>query len=82
MAVFDYKLLKEQMKFNEENKVEYFIGVDCYDKNHSAYCLMRHVKGNPDVFILAKTMKKDEDFKTEVENLAQYFNAEIIGEVK
>lgn len=58
----------------------YSIGVDVSD-DEQAYCLMRSHKnfGTGTEVILCNVRHDREEFKAEVENLAQYFGAEIIG---
>lgn len=60
-------------------KAEYVIGVDTYDKDALAYCLGRRVDG---VFetLLSRTMSNESEFNQEVQNIAKYFNAEIISD--
>ena len=55
---------------------EYVIGVDTYDKNALAYCFGRKVDGVFEI-MLSKTMRDENEFKQEVENLAKYFNADV-----
>tara|TARA_R100000541_G_C1868980_1_gene80495 strand:- start:56 stop:349 length:294 start_codon:yes stop_codon:yes gene_type:complete len=55
---------------------EYVMGVDTYDKDALAYCFGRKVDGVFEI-ILAKTMRDENEFKQEVENLAKYFNADV-----
>ena len=54
----------------------YAIGVDTYDKKALAYCLSRKVDGVVEI-LLCKTMRDENEFKQEVENLAKYFNADV-----
>jgi len=60
-------------------KEEFFIGVDSYDKDALAYCLIRK-SGEERTIVLCNTRRNEADFNQEVENLAMYFNAEIIRE--
>jgi len=55
---------------------EYVMGVDTYDKNALAYCFGRKVDGVLEI-MLSKTIRDEEEFKQEVENLAKYFNADV-----
>ena len=55
---------------------EYVMGVDTYEKDALAYCFGRKVDGVFEI-ILAKTMRDENEFKQEVENLAKYFNADV-----
>ena len=55
---------------------EYVMGVDTYDKDALAYCFGRKVDGVFEV-MLSKTMRDENEFKQEVENLAKYFNADV-----
>lgn len=55
---------------------EYVIGVDTYDKEAFAYCFGRKVDGVFEI-MLAKTMRDENEFKQEVENLTKYFNANV-----
>lgn len=58
---------------------QYIIGVDTYDKNMLAYCLMRkNMETKLSEVVLAKTIRDEKAFKEEVKNLAKYFNAKII----
>lgn len=57
---------------------EYFISVDTYDEDAPAYCFGRKVDGVFEI-ILAKTMRDENEFKQEVDNLAKYFNADVIS---
>lgn len=56
---------------------EYVIGVDTYDKDALAYCFGRKVDGVFEI-MLSKTMRDEKEFKQEVENLAKYFNANVL----
>lgn len=55
---------------------EYVMGVDTYDKDALAYCFSRKVDGVFEI-MLTKTMRDENEFKQEVENLAKYFNADV-----
>jgi len=74
--VFD--ILKDFKPIN----YQYIIGVDTYDENMSAYCLMRRGSDSDCIIevLLAKNMHKihQKEFMEEVENLAKYFNAVTI----
>ena len=61
-------------------KPHYVIGVDTYDNDALAYCFGRRVNGVFEI-MLAKTMCDENKFKQEVENLAEYFKADVIKEV-
>ena len=52
------------------------MGVDTYDKDALAYCFGRKVDGVFEI-MLTKTMRDENEFKQEVENLAKYFNADV-----
>ncbi len=54
----------------------YVMGVDTYDKDALAYCLSRKVDGVIEI-LLCKTMRDENEFKQEVENLSKYFNADV-----
>lgn len=71
---------KEMKAFFEKATIkqpEYVIGVDTYDKDALAYCFGRKVDGVFEI-ILIKTMRDENEFKQEVENLAKYFNADVL----
>ena len=36
--------------------IEYYIGVDVYEKDTSSYCLVRHVNGIPEI-LLSKVLR-------------------------
>jgi len=55
---------------------EYIMGVDTYDKDALAYCFGRKVDGVFEI-MLSKTMRDENEFKQEVENLAKHFNADV-----
>jgi hypothetical protein len=55
---------------------EYVMGIDTYDKDTLTYCFGRKVDGVFEI-MLAKTMRDENEFKQEVENLAKYFNADV-----
>jgi Rod binding domain-containing protein len=59
---------------------EYVMGVDTYDKDALAYCFGRKVDGVFEI-MLTKTMRDENEFKQEVENLAKYFNADVFRSV-
>lgn len=61
-------------KENPTKEPKYIIGIDTYDKNNSAYCLMKKNEDHIEV-LLAKTIRDENEFKEEVENIAKYFNA-------
>ena len=56
---------------------EYVMGVDTYDKDALAYCFGRKVDGVFEI-MLSKKMRDEKEFKQEVENLAKYFNADVL----
>lgn len=70
--LFDKALLEKAII----KQPEYVIGVDTYDKDALAYCFGRKVDGVFEI-MLAKTMRNENEFKQEVENLAKYFNADV-----
>lgn len=49
-----------------EFTIEYFIGIDTYDKNISAYCLVRKIGKITDI-VLSKRMRNNWEFNLEVE---------------
>lgn len=55
-------------------KVAYYMGIDNYDEDNNAYCLVRNTDGVIDI-IFCKTIKDKKEFKKEIKNLAKYFNA-------
>lgn len=57
-------------------KPEYVICIDTYDKDVLVYCFGRKVDKTIEI-MLTKTMRNENEFKQEVENLAKYFNANI-----
>ncbi len=57
--------------------IEYYIGVDVYEKDTSSYCLVRHVNGISEI-LLSKVLRDEKIFEEEVKNLAKYFNAKEI----
>ena len=58
----------------------FIIGVDTYDKKNNAYCLT--MKFDKTTFILlSKTIRDENEFQDEVENLQKYFDATIIKEI-
>jgi len=61
--------------------VKYFIGIDTYNEDSSAYCLSRTVGDNIEV-ILCKTNRNKEEFEEEVKNLKKYFNAVSSDDIK
>lgn len=70
--LFDNALLEKATIKNHE----YVMGVDTYDKDALAYCLSRKVDGVVEI-LLCKTMRDENEFKQEIENLAKYFNADV-----
>lgn len=59
----------------------YAIGVDTYDKEHLAYCLVKELNGVSEILLL-KTMSNESEFNQEVDNLAKYFNANVFRDSK
>ncbi len=72
--VFDRKLLDKAIT----KKPYYAMGVDTYDKDALSYCLSRKIDGVVEI-LLCKTMRNENEFKQEVENLAKYFNADVFS---
>ena len=70
--LFDIALLEKAII----KQPEYVMGVDTYDKDALAYCFGRKVDGVFEI-MLTKTMRDENEFKQEVENLAKYFNADV-----
>ena len=70
--LFDKSLLEEATI----KQPYYAIGVDTYVKDALSYCLSRKVDGVIEI-LLSKTMRDENEFKQEVENLAKYFNADV-----
>ena len=64
-------------KIKDLTPSKYVLGVDTLDDDGNAYCLMR-VSGDNKEVILCKSMKKGDDFDSEVNNLARYFNADLV----
>lgn len=56
---------------------KHIIGVDTQDKDKNAYCLTRHFNGTVEI-LLSKTIRDENEFQDEVENLQKYFDAIII----
>lgn len=55
----------------------FFIGYDCYDKNNCVYALYRRI-GETTEIINIKKSRDESQFMEEVNNVAKYFNAQII----
>ena len=72
--LFDKSLLEKAII----KQPEYVMGVDTYDKDAHAYCFGRKVDGVFEI-MLSKTMRDEDQFKQEVENLAKYFNADVFS---
>ena len=72
--LFDKELLEKATI----KQPEYVMGVDTYDKDALAYCFGRKVDGVFEI-MLSKTMRNEDQFKQEVENLAKYFNADVFS---
>ncbi|MHA2366648.1 MAG: hypothetical protein ACXAC7_22035 [Candidatus Hodarchaeales archaeon] len=68
----------ERSKKAQQLMVDYYIGVDTYDSDALAYLLARKV-GKDTEILLCKSMPEKNEFMQEVENLAKYFNATVIG---
>ena len=71
----------------ENQKAIYTIGVDCTFDKVKSYCLSKTVVGKSTEIILTNSVVEDQEFRSEksefqkeVENLAKYFNAKIIGD--
>lgn len=77
VEAFSKELIEKQLEELKINKPKYVLGVDMYDKDVFAYCLVRHIGDNVEV-VLAKKMHDNFDFITEATNLAKYFNANIV----
>jgi len=84
-------ILEEHLKniledqFLKVPPTRYVMGVDA-NSTVKAYCLMRYT-GNTGELILSKSKAcsceiEEYDFEEEVENLSEYFNAEIIMETR
>ena len=79
-SIFNTKLLEEKLKELGKHKPEYFIGIDTYDAENLAYCMvMKH--GKSSTIIQLKKMVDRVTFDEEVANLAKYFDAVIIKEM-
>lgn len=59
---------------------KFTIGVDCHDKNVSAYTLFKETGNHVEILLSKKRTASEEEFKQEVENLAKYFNADLRGD--
>lgn len=57
--------------------IEYYTGVDAYEKDTRAYCLIRRVNSVTEV-LLSKVIKDENTFEEEVKTLSKYFNAKEI----
>lgn len=64
-------------KIKDLTPSKYVLGVDTLDDDANAYCLMR-VSGDNKEVILCKSLKKGDDFDSEINNLARYFNADLV----
>lgn len=71
--LFDKELIEKAMA---ADKPYYAIGVDTYDKDNLAYCLIRKI-GNTIEVLLSKVSREETEFRQEVENLAKYFEADV-----
>ena len=77
--IFNRQLLEERLKELGKHKPEYFIGIDTYDEENLAYCIvMKH--GESSTIVQLKNMVDRVAFDEEVANLAKYFDAVIIKE--
>ena len=54
----------------------YYLGVDTYDKNALAYCLVRKINDSKEI-LLCKTMKDEDEFNKVVSILSEQFNATV-----
>lgn len=73
---------RKQLWINEGviiKKPQHFIGVDSFDGVNS-YCLARKLHDDTVEILMSKQISSDYIFEKEVENLAKYFNAEILKE--
>lgn len=76
--IFNSEKLNQAIEGIKKDSPKFKIGIDKTGKFQS-YCLVR--AGNKNfTIILAKTMDNENEFDKEVENLKQYFNAELITE--
>lgn len=64
-------------KIKDLTPSKYVLGVDTLDDDVNAYCLMR-VSGDNKEVILCKSLKKGDDFDSEVNNIAKYFDADLV----
>jgi len=72
-SIFDKELFKNAVI----EEADYTIGIDTFDKDALAYCLTRTINGSTEV-LLSKVMHDKIKFTQECENIANYFNANII----
>jgi hypothetical protein len=84
--LYKSKMIDELEKYKNSDII-HTIGVDGTFDDIKSYCLTRTVVGEKAEVILTKSVvEKNEEratkseFQIEVENLAKYFNAEIIGD--
>ena len=74
VPVIDNRLFNN---FMPDKLPKYVMGIDTYDKDTLTYCLSRKVNKTFEV-ILRKTIRDEKEFQQEVDNLAKYFNAEVL----
>jgi hypothetical protein len=80
MDMIDEKLIQDQLQRLIISKRRFVIGIDVNGKIHS-YVLTMQENDKTLFILLCSTMTKKKKFWKEVNNLAKYFNAEIIKEV-
>lgn len=71
--LFDKSLLEKVVV----KEPEYVIGIDTYDEKVPTYCFGRKINGVFEI-MLSKTIRDQNEFKQEVDNLAKYFNATVL----
>lgn len=78
--MIDEKLVLSQLQKLIMSDRKFVIGIDVHEKTHSYVLLMKEY--DKTLFILTcNTTTKKKKFWKEVNNLAKYFNAEIVKEV-
>lgn len=84
--VFDSQMLAQLEKYKDSDII-HTIGVDATFGKVKSYCLTRTIVGEKAEIILTKSVVETNElrgekseFQIEVENLAKYFNAKIIGD--
>ena len=82
------ELIDEFEKF-KDTKTMHTLAVDGTFRGVKSYCLTKTIVGGPSTILLTKSVINKEElhsvkteFETEVENLAKYFDAKIIGDWK